>query len=114
MPSTLTTEQLATFDEQGWLVVPDFADTATCDALMARAEEMIAGFDPDAHRSVFTTDDQTRTSDEEFLASGGGISFFYEAEAFGPDGQLQQPLRESINKIGHAMHDLDPVFSAFS
>ena len=110
----LTTEQLETFDEQGWLVVPDFVDTAACDALMDRAEEMIAGFDPDAHRSVFTTDDQTRTSDEEFLASGGGISFFYEAEAFGPDGQLQQPLRESINKIGHAMHDLDPVFSAFS
>jgi phytanoyl-CoA hydroxylase len=28
-------------------------------------------------------------------------------------GQLRQAKALSINKIGHAMHDLDPVFEAF-
>jgi hypothetical protein len=32
----------------------------------------------------------------------------------GPDGRLKQPTALSINKIGHAMHDLDPVFEAFT
>ena len=48
------------------------------------------------------------------LNSGGAISFFLEEEAYGADGRLKRAKRESINKIGHAMHDLDPVFSAFS
>src|SRR5205807_9349677 len=30
------------------------------------------------------------------------------------DGTLRQSKEESINKIGHALHDLDPVFDAFS
>ena len=64
--------------------------------------------------SVFSTKDQTRTTDEYFLSSGGEMRFFFEEEAFGPDGQLRQPKALSINKIGHAEHDLDPVFSAFS
>ncbi|MFN4116112.1 MAG: phytanoyl-CoA dioxygenase family protein [Inhella sp.] len=39
---------------------------------------------------------------------------FFEEEAFGADGQLRQAKALSINKIGHAMHDLDPVFERFS
>jgi len=37
-----------------------------------------------------------------------------EEKAFGSDGSLKQPKALSINKMGHAMHDLDPVFRAFS
>jgi Phytanoyl-CoA dioxygenase (PhyH) len=29
-------------------------------------------------------------------------------------GWLKQPKEQSINKVGHALHDLDPVFSEFS
>jgi phytanoyl-CoA hydroxylase len=42
------------------------------------------------------------------------VRCFFEEEAFGADGQLRQAKALSINKIGHAMHDLDPVFDAFS
>lgn len=31
-----------------------------------------------------------------------------------PGGALVRPIEQSINKIGHALHDLDPVFSRFS
>ena len=43
-----------------------------------------------------------------------GIWCFFEAEAFDDDGRLTQDKALSINKIGHAMHDLDPVFESFS
>ena len=39
---------------------------------------------------------------------------FFEEEAFDDDGQLRQAKELSINKIGHAMHDLDPVFERFT
>ncbi|HEY1728182.1 MAG TPA: phytanoyl-CoA dioxygenase family protein [Candidatus Baltobacteraceae bacterium] len=35
-------------------------------------------------------------------------------DAFDEAGRLRQPKALSINKIGHAMHDLDPVFEDFS
>ncbi|MDQ1640089.1 MAG: phytanoyl-CoA hydroxylase [Pyrinomonadaceae bacterium] len=31
-----------------------------------------------------------------------------------PEGTLKQNKEQSINKIGHALHDLDPVFNEFS
>ncbi len=41
-------------------------------------------------------------------------ALFFEEDAFLPDGTLKQAKERSINKIGHALHDLDPVFSQFS
>jgi phytanoyl-CoA hydroxylase len=35
-------------------------------------------------------------------------------KAFDAAGALRQPKRLSINKIGHALHDLDPAFSSYS
>jgi phytanoyl-CoA hydroxylase len=42
------------------------------------------------------------------------VRCFFEEEAFDADGRLRQPKALSINKIGHALHDLDPVFDRFS
>ncbi|MBL8191127.1 MAG: phytanoyl-CoA dioxygenase family protein, partial [Acidobacteria bacterium] len=60
------------------------------------------------------TKEQTRTSDDYFLESGDKVRFFFEEDAFLPDGSLRQSKERSINKIGHALHDLDPVFDRFS
>ena len=49
-----------------------------------------------------------------FSSSGDKIRFFFEEDAFLPDGTLKQAKEQSINKIGHALHDLDPVFNQFS
>jgi phytanoyl-CoA hydroxylase len=101
------------FERQGYLVLPGFVPAASCDALKARAEALVEGFQPETV-SIFTTREQTRTSDDYFLGSGDRIRFFFEEDAFRPDGSLRQDKALSINKLGHAMHDLDPEFSRFS
>lgn len=81
---------------------------------MKRGEELASGFNFEGHPSVFQTSNQTRTSDDYFLNSGDRISFFFEKDAFDVYGKLKGDLFHSLNKIGHGLHDLDPVFNAFS
>src|ERR1043166_2708541 len=110
----ISTQQLAQYDEQGFLVLEGFVDDAECDLLRARAEELVREFDPAEVVSVFSTHEQNRLTDEYFLTSGDKIRFFFEENAFHPDGTLKYEKERSINKIGHALHDLDPVFNRFS
>jgi phytanoyl-CoA hydroxylase len=110
----LTAQQLADYRRDGFLVLRDFADVQSCDRLRERAAELVAGFELRGKASIFSTHEQTRTSDRYFLESGDKIRFFFEEQAFDQEGNLRQSLEGSLNKIGHALHDLDPVFEAFS
>ena len=94
---------LDAYARDGFAVLPDFVTGADCEALKARAAELAAGFEPAGAPTAFSTVDQAHARDRYFRESGGAIRFFVEAEA---QGQL--------NKIGHALHDLDPVFERFS
>jgi phytanoyl-CoA hydroxylase len=102
------------FEQQGFLVLENFVSTEACERLQARTRELIDAFDPETHRSFFTTNEQQRNSDEYFLTSGDQVRFFYEEEAFDDQGHLRRAKEDSLNKLGHAMHDLDPEFSHFS
>jgi phytanoyl-CoA hydroxylase len=109
----LTDEQRHRWERDGFLVVEDAVPVERCRELIERAGEILDGIERDVV-SVFSTHEQTRTSDEWFLGSGGTTRAFFEEEAFDESGQLRQPIELSINKLGHAMHDLDPVFDRFS
>jgi len=114
MGRVLSDDQIERYEHDGFLVIPDFVSRDVCARVKARAEHILQSFDPDANRSVFTTNEQERHADEQFMASATGIHCFFEEEAFGPDGRLGQPKELSVNKIGHALHDLDDVFEEFS
>ena len=114
MGRILDAEQIDRFNRDGYLVVEGFASKESCAALKAAAEEIVDKFRPPTRPSVFRTDEQTRVSDREFLQSGGGVSCFFEAEAFADDGTLRTPKPLSINKIGHALHDLNSEFERFT
>ncbi|MFN0121122.1 MAG: phytanoyl-CoA dioxygenase family protein [Blastocatellia bacterium] len=110
----LTTAQLAQYQRDGFLALENFVTPAACAALRGRVARLLAQFAPRESVSIFSTRDQARTTDDYFLASGDKVHFFFEEDAFLPDGRLRQRLDLSINKIGHALHDLDPVFDGFS
>lgn len=110
----LTSEQRAQYERDGFIVIPGFKSLEEIAALRRRAEEIVDAFDPNESRAIFTTKDQERASDAWFLGSDNTVRCFFEEEAFGEDGRLRQAKALSINKIGHAMHDLDPEFDTFT
>lgn len=110
----VSAEQRANYERDGFLVIENFVDTQACDRLHARADELVHGFDPRGLHSIFSTREQDRLTDEYFLGSASEIRFFFEEDAFTDDGSLKRSKERSINKIGHALHELDPVFSEFS
>jgi len=111
---SISKEQIAQYNEDGFLVLERFADRSACDQLRERAAEMVQEFDPREVVSVFSTHEQNRLTDEYFLTSGDKIRVFFEENAFNADGTLRYEKEKSINKIGHALHDLDPLFNRFS
>jgi phytanoyl-CoA hydroxylase len=112
--SLLTSLQSKTFQEQGFLILPRFVATDICEMLIQRMRKLIAEFDPTTVTTVFSTHDQRHAKDAYFLESANNISFFFEEGAVNNAGELICDKTLAINKIGHALHDLDPVFNSFS
>lgn len=110
----ITPAELGRYQREGFLVIDSFVDSNTCEALRARAAELVSEFDPRGTISIFSTAAENHVRDDYFLKSGDKIRFFFEEDAFLPDGNLKQSKESSINKIGHALHELDPVFTSFS
>lgn len=81
------------------------------DAARSAAAHVIERFVPADHPTVFSTRDNDRGRDDYFMRSAENIHCFVEADALDPDGSLNRPKIEAINKIGHALHDHDPTFA---
>ena len=110
----LTDAMVAAYRDAGVIVLCGFVAKEDCVRLQQRALELVEEFDPSTVRSVFSTTKQTQLDDSYFIESGDKIRFFLEDDAFDERGELRQAREHCLNKMGHAMHDLDPVFDAFS
>ncbi|HTC30069.1 MAG TPA: phytanoyl-CoA dioxygenase family protein [Candidatus Acidoferrum sp.] len=98
----MTGDDVQRYQTQGFIVFPNFKSSEEIAALRERAAVIVAAFDSNEAATIFSTQGDSGRSDAYFMESGERIRCFLEA-----DGR-------TVNKIGHAMHDLDPVFNAFS
>ena len=107
-------EMRVAFAEDGYLICDDFASAKECAEMIAQADNLIAAFDETAEQIVFSASGQSHAASSYFMNSASQISCFLEAGAVDEAGRLIKPKTQAVNKIGHALHDLDPVFSHFS
>lgn len=93
------------YERDGYTVVRQAFSPLAVRAMRERYEQMIAEWDLaklQAESQPFSTTDQARrTSDEYFLTSGDKIVPLFEQP---------EPHPPVVNKIGHALHELDPLF----
>lgn len=110
----LPPDAVEAFDRDGVVIIERFKTKAECEKLRARANELVLEYGPKAAGTIFSTKKPQHQDSDYFINSAYGIGVFFEEEAFDAEGKLAYPLPLAVNKLGHAMHDLDPVFSAFS
>ena len=105
---------LDAFAQDGVLVIEGFVPAPQCATLRERAEALVQLHAPQHGHTVFSTQDQSHARDAYFEESANRIGVFFEEGAHDAEGNLTVPLAKAVNKLGHAMHNLDPVFNAFS
>ena len=110
----LNNEMLNFWHNNGYLIIEDFKTHEECDELINRSKELIEEQDFNNQQSVFDTVSQSHNDDNYFLESGDKIRFFFEEKANLDEENVKTNKQYIVNKIGHALHDLDDKFIAFS
>jgi hypothetical protein len=109
----LTEDQLASFQQNGYLIVRNALRPSTVTRLLNETHSLLGNFPIKDHPLTrFSTGEKAdHVGDEYFLTSGDKIRFFFEEDAFDAAGNLTKPKEKAVNKIGHGLHVQSPPFA---
>lgn len=100
----------ASFRNKGFGVIENFLTEQEVQALREESIRLIEEESTkEGQRQIFGNELNARS--DYFVTSGDKIRFFFEKNAFNLEsGELLVPEDQSLAKIGHALHCLNPVF----
>lgn len=106
----LTKGEVEKFHRDGYLLVENFLSQEECDQLRSSAFDIVDEADFSQHPVITfgTSKEQNHSKTDYFLTSGDKVRFFFEEGAIDHDGKLTLDPKVALNKIGHALHVLNP------
>jgi phytanoyl-CoA hydroxylase len=110
-------DNLASFEKNGYLVVRNCIDPNELTKLKEEFLKLVEEVPIEELTTIFTSgDDQVAEKSEDyFMGSSDKLRFFLEDKAYDKEKKmLTRPKNQSINKVGHAMFEINKVFKDFT
>lgn len=105
-------EKVDEFLANGFLHLRSWIDPIDCKRLVYRMRELTNMHCHGDSTKVFEAGEDRQSKDDFFLNSASNISFFFDKNA---DPKHRESAHfQALNKVGHALHNLCPVYRKFS